>query len=90
MDNLIERIANLSPEKRALLEQKLIAEGDTGLSIPVISRRESTGACPLSFAQERVWFLEQFEPGSPIYNVPMARRLRTVSRKACLVEYLKV
>jgi amino acid adenylation domain-containing protein len=34
------------------------------------------GALPLSFAQERFWFLEQLSPGSTVNNVPVALRLR--------------
>ncbi|HVR95732.1 MAG TPA: amino acid adenylation domain-containing protein, partial [Thermoanaerobaculia bacterium] len=42
----------------------------------VLVAREA--ALPLSFGQERLWFLEQLEPGSPLYNMPAAVRLRGV------------
>ncbi len=31
---------------------------------------------PLSFAQERLWFLDRLEPGNPFYTVPVALRIR--------------
>ncbi len=35
-----------------------------------------TGPLPLSFAQQRLWFLHRLEPGGAAYNVPLAVRLR--------------
>src|SRR5213082_2106433 len=32
-------------------------------------------AFPVSSGQQRLWFLEQFQPGSPLYNIPIAVRL---------------
>src|SRR6185436_7165249 len=45
-------------------------------------------AIPLSFAQERLWFLDRFAPGSPLYNVPAALRLDGPLRPAALAAAL--
>jgi amino acid adenylation domain-containing protein len=40
-----------------------------------LQRNDASGPLPLSFAQERLWFLHQMQPSSPGYNLPIALRL---------------
>jgi len=67
------RLAALSPERRKLLEQRLKGVSSAPSGIP---RRPAGAPLVLSFAQQRLWFLDQLVPGSPFYNIPSAVPLK--------------
>lgn len=75
-DELSARIAKLSPAKRALLQMRLKDKTGTAGAKPLIAPRTATGPVRLSFAQERLWFLDQLEPESRAYNQPKLLRLQ--------------
>ncbi|ARI53936.1 non-ribosomal peptide synthetase [Streptomyces sp. S8] len=68
--------ASLSDAKRALLAQRLRGGRARARTAQAVTRRPEGTVPPLSFAQERLWFMEQFAPGTAAYNIPVARRLR--------------
>src|SRR5437879_305069 len=72
-DFLAGRLGGLSPAKLALLERRLSNRHDA--TRPTIPRRDPQEPVPLSFAQWRLWFLEQLQPGSHAWNTPIAARL---------------
>jgi amino acid adenylation domain-containing protein len=71
---------------RRLFEQPTVGElaervgeelGAGGAVVPRVERAEREGdEMPLSFAQQRLWFIDQLEPGNPVYNTPRGVRLR--------------
>ena len=56
------------------IERKL-ARGTAGEGLPAIRPASGQDARALSFAQARLWFLDQLQPGSPMYNLSAAVRL---------------
>jgi amino acid adenylation domain-containing protein len=55
--------------------------------LPIV-QASRTGNLPLSFAQQRLWFLDRLEPGRPVYNMPIALRLHGELRIAALADAL--
>ena len=70
-----DRVAALTEKKRALLARRLRGRAKADASPETIPRRAGEAAARLSFAQERLWFLERWQPGSAVYNLLDAVRL---------------
>ena len=66
-DELLARKSKLSPAKRALLEKRSRGEVESNSKLNTIPRRVEHSPAPLSFAQQRLWFLHQFDSGNA-YN----------------------
>ncbi|MGH7581163.1 MAG: condensation domain-containing protein, partial [Gemmatimonadales bacterium] len=67
-------IAGLSLAQRTELELRLLGDRVGAMTALAIPRRGPGSSAPLSFAQQRLWFLDQLYPGRSTYNI--ARRIR--------------
>lgn len=92
MNELSDQVANLSPEQRdllVLLLNKKKREADSRTEVMTQSRE--TDAFPVSFAQQRLWFLNQLQPDdAAAYNmgggVRLSGRLDVQALEAALAE----
>jgi amino acid adenylation domain-containing protein len=66
----------MEPHQRILLEQRLLARRKTGPAHAAIPRRGNSEPCALSFAQSRLWVLEQLNQVAGNYNITRAYRIR--------------
>ncbi len=84
MIELASRLENLSPAKRELLLRQLKKLKGEAPRPVILPRQQSLGDFPLSYAQQRLWFFDQLEPGNPFYNLPGAVRLQGPLDEVCL------
>ncbi|HLJ34872.1 MAG TPA: condensation domain-containing protein, partial [Ktedonobacteraceae bacterium] len=77
MNDFSQRLQSLSPEKKALLVRELKKKG------------KQFNFFPLSFAQQRLWLLDQLEPGNPSYNISTAMRFTGYLHVAALERSLR-
>ncbi|MFZ6028858.1 MAG: condensation domain-containing protein, partial [Chloroflexota bacterium] len=85
--------STLSEKRRELFKRLLVQDGIKRES-PRIPRRDGDRTkAPLSFAQERLWFLEQLDPGKTTYSIPFALRicglLDVAALRQCLQEVVR-
>src|SRR5882724_2739151 len=68
---LYKTLSSLSPEQRALYARRVEQSG-FGLAIEeILPRPKGTGPVPAGLVQQRLWLLDQMEPGNPFYNLPL-------------------
>jgi natural product biosynthesis luciferase-like monooxygenase protein/FkbM family methyltransferase len=94
MSDTTKWVGEIAPDKLDLLIRRLQQKKGTEKSASRIQRRERTqgseSPVPLSFGQQQLWFLQQMDPGTPVYNLPAAirceGRLRIDILARCLAE----
>ncbi|RKI63758.1 non-ribosomal peptide synthetase, partial [Corallococcus sp. AB049A] len=69
------------------LAQRIEQLGRSG--VPTLSAGVRPVSLPLSFAQQRLWFIDQLEPGSSLYNVPSVVRLEGDLNASALEQSLR-
>ncbi|CAM5733182.1 Non-ribosomal peptide synthetase OS=Streptomyces fumanus OX=67302 GN=GCM10018772_19050 PE=4 SV=1 [Streptomyces fumanus] len=69
------RAEALPQDLQEALRRRLAGRAAAGTARQAIPRADRTRPLPLSFAQQRLWFLDRLRPGDPRYNSAVALRL---------------
>lgn len=72
--SVTNRASGLSPEQISLLVKRFADKSERNVPARSIPRRPELDHVPLSFAQQRLWFIDQLDPHSAAYIIPLAYR----------------
>ncbi|CZT29750.1 amino acid adenylation domain-containing protein [Pseudomonas cerasi] len=75
-ERIAQRFVGLPVEQRRQILAKMHETGQSFKLLPIAVTRHAAARIPLSYAQQRMLFLWQMEPGNAAYNVPLAVRLK--------------
>ena len=89
MEDFIKNYSNLSSAKQRLVESMLKEKGIEISDVAILPQKRNGKPFPASFAQKRLWFLEQFEPGSPLYIIPLGVKIRGSLNNSILTDAIK-
>ncbi|HZF14277.1 MAG TPA: non-ribosomal peptide synthase/polyketide synthase [Thermoanaerobaculia bacterium] len=92
----VRQAAGVELGLRSLFEQPTVAalarlienQGGGFVPPPLVPQPRTGAALPLSYAQQRLWFLDRLDPASPLYNVPLRYPLRQAVAPAALAAAL--
>ncbi|MCE9667443.1 amino acid adenylation domain-containing protein [Myxococcus stipitatus] len=91
MSDISKQLSKLSPKQRELFEALLRQrqKQQESAAPPTLRRRSGTGPSPVSFAQQRLWLLNQIEGAGSAYNISVAVRLDGALDKVALERGLR-
>ncbi|HEX4913924.1 MAG TPA: hypothetical protein VFV51_08195, partial [Vicinamibacterales bacterium] len=72
MSGRASELENLSADERAAIERRLLARRAARPAVDLIPARSADRSIPLSFVQQRFWFLHQMDPDAAAYRMPVA------------------
>ncbi|MBF8667870.1 amino acid adenylation domain-containing protein [Pseudomonas putida] len=82
--DLVHRFIRLPLEQRKLFLEKLASKGGSLAQLPIPQVRGDFEQLPLSYAQQRLWFLWKLDPASAVYNISSALRFKGSLDRAAL------